>query len=55
MFCQKSYTKDGLETQIGVNHFGHFLLTQQLLDLIKVLYDEFRLLQITLFRYKVQG
>jgi NAD(P)-dependent dehydrogenase (short-subunit alcohol dehydrogenase family) len=28
-------TKDGLETSIGVSYFGHFLLTELLLDILK--------------------
>lgn len=29
------YTKDGLEMSIGVSYFGHFLLTELLLDILK--------------------
>lgn len=32
---QAQYTKDGLEMTIGVSYFGHFLLTELLLDILK--------------------
>ena len=35
MACPKTLTEDGLEMQIGTNHFGHFLLTEMLLPLVK--------------------
>ncbi|XP_042597374.1 retinol dehydrogenase 13 isoform X1 [Cyprinus carpio] len=35
MMCPKLITEDGFETQLAVNHLGHFLLTNLLLGMLK--------------------
>ena len=35
MTCPLTRTEDGFEMQIGTNHFGHFLLTNLVMPLVK--------------------
>lgn len=35
MMCPKWVTEDGYETQLAVNHLGHFLLTAMLIGVLR--------------------
>jgi len=48
----KRMTEDGLEKQIGTNYFGHFLLTNLLMPLIKKAAPGARIINVTSSAYK---
>ena len=50
MKCRKTFTKDGIESQLGVNHMGHILLTY-LLKSSLVASDSARYVQIFRLHY----
>ena len=52
LLVKKSYTEDGFEMHMGVNHLGHFLLTNLLLDLLKAAAPS-RIVVVTSVIYKM--
>lgn len=51
MMCKKAMTAEGIELQLGVNHFGSFLLTHLLLDKLKESAPS-RVINLTSLSYK---
>ena len=53
----KDYTTtvDGIETQFGINHVGHFLLTNLLMDTIVAASPGARIVNVSSFRYLSGG
>eukprot|EP00088_Acartia_fossae_P024555 TRINITY_DN2548_c0_g1_i7.p1 TRINITY_DN2548_c0_g1~~TRINITY_DN2548_c0_g1_i7.p1 ORF type:complete len:330 (-),score=108.70 TRINITY_DN2548_c0_g1_i7:1312-2301(-) len=47
MACPLSRTEEGLEMQIGTNHFGHFLLTNLLMPLLKKAAPDARIVNVS--------
>lgn len=48
---ERRETKDGLEMQIGINHFGHFYLTFKLWSLLKKS-ESFRVINVSSLAHK---
>ncbi|XP_033734338.1 retinol dehydrogenase 13-like [Pecten maximus] len=51
MMCKRALTAEGIELQLGVNHFGSFLLTHLLLDKLKASAPS-RIVNLTSLSYK---
>ena len=47
MMCPLTRTEDGFEMQIGTNHFGHFLLTNLLMPLLKKAAPDARIVNVS--------